>query len=145
MLEQGDAVLCERNSWSSLAYSSAVQPSLQIQKFTSVDMGLIAPELMVYVDTPPSDIGARSLVSDLFSDPEFRERVYQIYDSPIKWDGVRVLRHHTCDNKWESRTRLMSALKGDSLWSRQFFGKEVAYVPYVTRHWTSKMIIKGGS
>ena len=89
-------------------YSSALAPELDIQTFICVDMGLLAPDLVVYIDTAPTTIRARPQISTLFSELEFQE--------PGIWEGVRVLRHQTCDNKWESRNRLMSSLRGDPLW-----------------------------
>ena len=46
MLERGDAVLCERYSWSGLAYSGAVYPTKDILSLCALDMGLVAPDVV---------------------------------------------------------------------------------------------------
>ena len=51
ILEKGEAILCERYVWSGLVYSCALKPTLDIRTFMCVDMGLLAPDLVVYVDT----------------------------------------------------------------------------------------------
>ena len=116
ILEKGEAILCERYAWSGLVYSCALAPTLDIQIFMGIDMGLMATDLVVYVDTAPTIIGTRPQFSSMFSDLEFQEQIYYLYQEPGIWEGVRVLRHRTSDNKWESRNRLMSALRGDPLW-----------------------------
>ena len=113
ILEKGEAILCERYAWSGLVYSSALAPTLDIQIFMGIDMGLMAPDLVIYVDTDPTTIGTRPQISFMFSDLEFQEQIYDLYQEPSIWEGVRVLRHQTSDNKWDSRNRLMSALRGD--------------------------------
>ena len=57
----------------------------------------------------PTCIGCEA---SLFSDVEFQERIYELYSDPIFWEGVRVLRHTTCDNKWDSRKSFLNTLKG---------------------------------
>ena len=84
-----------------------------------VDMGLSAPDLVAYIDTSPTTIRARPQVSYLFSELELQEQIYNLYNGPNIWEGVRLPRHQTCDNKWESRTRLMNSLRGDSVWKRE--------------------------
>ena len=116
ILERGEAILCERYAWTSLVYSIALASTLDIQTFMCVDMGLIAPDLVVYIDTAPTIVRARSQISSIFSKLEFQEQIYELYQEQGIWEGVRVLRHETCDNKWESRKRLMSCLRGDPLW-----------------------------
>ena len=95
----------------------------------SVDMGILAPDLVVYIDTPLSEIRERPFVSTLFSDMEFQEQICQLYLEPMIWEGTQVLKHTTCDNKWESRTRLMNTTEGDSLWKDKdrawlYYGKK---------------------
>ena len=51
-LEKGEAVLCERYVWLGPVYSCALAPKLDIRTFMCVDMGLMAPDLLIYVDTP---------------------------------------------------------------------------------------------
>ena len=116
ILEKGEAILCERYVWSGLVYSCALAPKLDIRTLMCVDMGLMAPDLVVYVDTPPDAVRARPQMSSLFSDIEFQDQIYDLYQEASIWDGVRVLRHKTSDNKWESRQRLLSAVRGDPPW-----------------------------
>ena len=58
-------------------------------------------------------------MSSLFSAIEFQEQIYDLYQEASIWEGVRVLRHKTSDNKWESRQHLMSAVRGDPLWKTE--------------------------
>ena len=105
ILEKGEAILCERYVWSGLVYSSALAPTLDIRTFMCVDMGLMAP-----------DVRARPQMSSLFSALEIQDQIYDLRQESSIWEGVRVFRHGTSDNKWDSRNRLMSALRGDPLW-----------------------------
>ena len=116
ILEKGEAILCERYVWSGLVYSCALAPGLDIRTFMCTDMGLIAPDMVIYVDTPPEAVRARPQMSALFSDFEFQNQIYDLYQETSIWDGIRVVRHKTSDNKWESRQRLTSVLRGDPLW-----------------------------
>ena len=55
-------------------------------------------------------------MSSLFADSEFQDQINDLYQEASIWEGVRVLRHETSENKWESRQRLLSAVRGDPLW-----------------------------
>ena len=113
ILEKGEAILCERYVWSGLVYSCALAPGLDIRTFMCTDMGLMAPDMVIYVDTPPEAVRARPQMSALFSDLEFQNQIYDLYQETSIWDGIRVVRHRTSDNKWESRQRLTSVIRGD--------------------------------
>ena len=52
----------------------------------------------------------------MFSDFEFQNQIYDLFQETSIWDGIRVVRHKTSDNKRESRQRLTSVLRGDPLW-----------------------------
>ena len=69
ILEKGEAILCERYAWSGLVYSSALAPTVDIQTFMGIDMGLMAPDLVVYVDTAPRVINARTQIPSALIDP----------------------------------------------------------------------------
>ena len=97
-------------------YSCALAPNLDIRTFMCADMGLMAPDLVIYVDTPPEAVRTRPQMSSLFADNEFQGQIYDLYQEASIWDGVRVVRHRTSDNKWESRQRLMGVVQGDPLW-----------------------------
>ena len=116
ILEKGEAILCERYVWSGLVYSCALAPNLDIRTFMCADMGLMAPDLVIYVDTPPEAVRTRPQMSSLFADNEFQDQIYDLYQEASIWDGVRVVRHRTSDNKWESRQRLMGVVRGDPIW-----------------------------
>ena len=116
ILEKGEAILCERYVWSGLVYSCALAPKLDIRTLMCVDMGLMAPDLVIYVDTPPEAVRTRPQMSSLFADAEFQDQTYDLHQEASIWDGVRVLRHEASENKWESRQRLLSAVRGDPLW-----------------------------
>ena len=68
ILEKGEAILWERYVWSGLVCSCALEPKLDVRTFMCVDMGLLAPDLVVYVDTPPAAIRTRPQMSSLFSE-----------------------------------------------------------------------------
>ena len=108
ILEKGEAILCERYVWSGLVCSCALAPKLDIRTFMCADMGLMAPDLVIYVDTPPEAVRTRPQMSSLLSDIEFQDQIYDLYQEASIWDGVRVLRHRTSENKWESRQRLIN-------------------------------------
>ena len=93
ILEKGEAILCERYVWSGLVYSCALEPTLDIRTCMCVDMGLLAPDLVVYVDTPPASVRTRPQMSSLFSEMEFQDQIYDLYQETGIWEGVRVLRH----------------------------------------------------
>ena len=46
-------------------------------------------------------INARTQLSSVYADLEFQEQIYDLYQEPSIWEGIRVLRHQTSDNKWE--------------------------------------------
>ena len=119
ILEKGEAILCERYVLSGLVYSCALAPGLDIRTFMCTDMGLMAPDMVIYVDTPPEAVRARPQMSTLFSDIEFQNQIYDLFQETSIWDGIRVVRHRTSDNKWESRQRLMGVIRGDPLWKLQ--------------------------
>ena len=75
ILEKGEAILCERYVWSGLVCSSALAPTVDIRTFMCVDMGLMAPDLVVYVDTPPTAVRARPQMSSLFSALELQDQL----------------------------------------------------------------------
>ena len=59
-------------------YSCALEPSVDIRTFMCVDMGLLAPDLVVYIDTPQTvTVRARPQVSSLFSEMEFQDQIYK--------------------------------------------------------------------
>ena len=116
ILEKGEAILCERYVWSGIVYSCALATGVDIRTFMCTDMGLMAPDMVIYVDTPPEAVRARPQMSALFSDIEFQNQLYDLYQEVSIWDDIRVVRHKTSDNKWESRQRLMAVIRGDPLW-----------------------------
>ena len=71
-LSQGEVVLCERYTWSGVVYSSILDPTLHFGRFMSIEKGLIAPDLVVYIDTPPSRIVGKHAISSLFDDDGFQ-------------------------------------------------------------------------
>ena len=112
-LTQNEVVLCERYTWSGVVYSSTLDPTLDLQGFMSVEKGLIAPDLVVYIDTPPNRVVGKHAVSTLFDDGGFQQQLYDLYSNPDIWTGVQVLSHATQENKWTSSKALVSTLERD--------------------------------
>ena len=112
-LTQNEVVLCERYTWSGVVYSSTLDPTLDLQGFMSVEKGLIAPDLVVYIDTPPNRVVGKHAVSTLFDDGGFQQQIYDLYSHPAIWTGVQVLNHATQENKWNSSKALVSTLEQD--------------------------------
>ena len=54
--------------------SCALAPSVDIRTFMCTDMGLMAPDMVIYVDTPPDAVRVRPQMSALVSDVEFKIR-----------------------------------------------------------------------
>ena len=79
----------------------------------SVEKGLIAPDLVVYIDTPPSRIVGQHAISSLFDDGGFQQQLYELYSRPDLWTGIPVMKHVTHENKWNSSTALVMALEAD--------------------------------
>ena len=113
VLSQNETVLCERYTWSGVVYSSTLNPALALQGFMSLEKGLIAPDLVVYIDTPPCRVVGRHAVSTWFDDGTFQQQLYDLYSHPDIWTGVQVLNHTTQENKWHSSKALVSALERD--------------------------------
>ena len=113
VLSQGEVVLCERYTWSGVVYSSILDPTLDLQGFMSVEKGLIAPDLVVYIDTPPTRVAGQNAVSALFDDGEFQQQLYDLYSRPDIWTGIQVMTHVTHENKWHSSKALVKALELD--------------------------------
>ena len=113
VLSQGEIVLCERYTWSGVVYSSILDPTLDLQGFMSVEKGLIAPDLVVYIDTPPNRVVGLHAVSSLFDDGGFQQQLYDLYSRPDIWTGTQVMTHVTHDNKWHSSKALITALELD--------------------------------
>ena len=61
--------------------------------------GIIAPDLVVYIDTPPSRVVGQHAISSLFDDGEVQQQLYDLYSQPIIWTGVQVMMHKTRENK----------------------------------------------
>ena len=78
-LTQNEVVLCERYTWSGVVYSSTLDPTLDLQGFMSIEKGLIAPDLVVYIDTPPNRVVGKHAVSTLFDDGGFQQQRYDLY------------------------------------------------------------------
>ena len=112
-LSQGEVVLCERYTWSGVVYSSILDPTLHFGRFMSIEKGLIAPDLVVYIDTPPSRIVGKHAISSLFDDDGFQLQLYELYSRPDLWTGIPVLKHGTHENKWESSMALVQTLALD--------------------------------
>ena len=112
-LSQGEVVLCERYTWSGVVYSSILDPTLHFSRFMSIEKGLIAPDLVVYIDTPPSRIVGKHAISSLFDDDGFQLQLYELYSRPDLWTGIPVLKHGTHENKWESSMALVQTLALD--------------------------------
>ena len=110
-LTQNEVVLCERYTWSGVVYSSTLDPTLDLQGFMSVEKGLIAPDLVIYIDTPPNRVVGKHAISNLFDDGGFQQQLYDLYSHPDIWIGVQVLNHVTQDNKWNSSRALVSTLE----------------------------------
>ena len=68
VLTHNEIVLCERYTWSGVVYSSTLDPTLDLQGFMSVENGIIAPDLVVYIDTPPSRVVGKHAISSLFDE-----------------------------------------------------------------------------
>ena len=112
-LTHNEIVLCERYTWSGevCVYSSTLDPTLDLQGFMSVEKGIIAPDLVVYIDTPPSRVVGKHAISSLFDDGGFQQQLYDLYSQPNIWTGVQVMKHATQENKWNSSKALISALE----------------------------------
>ena len=61
-LERNEIVLCERYTWSGIVYSSILDPTLDLCGFMSVEKGRLAPDLVVYVDTPPTRVVLHTVI-----------------------------------------------------------------------------------
>ena len=55
----------------------------------SVEKG-IAPDLVVYIDTPPSRVVEQPSVSSLFEEGVFQQAIYDLYAHPSIWTGIKV-------------------------------------------------------
>ena len=100
--QHNEIVLCERYTWSGVVYSSTLDPTLDLQGFMSVEKGIIAPDVVVCIDTPPSRVVGKHAVSSLFDDGSFQQQLYDLYAHPDIWTGVQVIKHATQENKWNS-------------------------------------------
>ena len=96
-----------------VVYSSTLDPTLDLHGFMSVERGIIAPDVVVYTDTPPSRVVGQHAISSLFDDGGFQQQLYDLYSQPFIWTGVPVMKHRTQDNKWNSAKALVSALARD--------------------------------
>ena len=94
-------------------YSSTLDPTLDLHGFMSVERGPIAPDLVVYIDTPPSRVVGQHAIPALFDDGGFQQQPYDLYSQPFFWTGVQVLKHKTQENKWHSSKALITALARD--------------------------------
>ena len=76
ILNQGEVVLCERYTWSGVVYSS-------------IEKGLIAPDLVVYIDTPPNRVVGQHAISTLFDDGGFQQQLLRTIfpSSYLDWDS----------------------------------------------------------
>ena len=81
-LTHNEIVLCERYTWSGVVYSSTLDPTLDLQGFMSVEKGIIAPDLVVYIDTPPTRVVGKHAISSLFDDGVFQQQLYNLYANP---------------------------------------------------------------
>ena len=63
VLTHNEIVLCERYTWSGVVYSSTLDPTLDLQGLMSVEEGIIAPDLVVYIDTPPSRVVGKHAIT----------------------------------------------------------------------------------
>ena len=113
ILSRNEVVLCERYTWLGVVYSSILDPTLDRHGLISVEKGIIAPDLVVYIDTPPSRVVGQHAISSLFDDGGFQQQLYDLYSQPFIWTGVQVMKHKTQDNKWDSAKALVSALARD--------------------------------
>ena len=102
--------ITERYTWSGIVYSSTLDPTLDLRGFMSVEKGTIAPDLVVYMDTPPSRVVGQHSASSLFDDAEFQQALYDLYAQPSLWAGIQVIQHATRENKWESCKALSHSL-----------------------------------
>ena len=109
-LEQGEAVVCERYSWSGMAYSIAYsEPGVELGQLMSTDLGILLPDVVVFMDVKPDKV-TRIGVSPLFDDRSFQKALYDAYQKKEIWAGVRLLRHRLSPNKWDSSKRLIQCL-----------------------------------
>ena len=132
VLTRNEIVLCERYTWSGVVYSSTLDPTLDLQGFMNVEKGLIAPDLVVYIDTPPNRVVGKHAVSSLFDDGGFQQQLYDLYSRPDIWVGVQVMKHTTQENKWKSTKALKSTLERDPrIRNGITYGKTMALVPSV--------------
>ena len=76
----------------------------------SVEKGNIAPDLVVYIDTPPSRVVGQHSVSSLFDDGAFQQAIHDLYAQPSIWAGTQVIQHTTRESKWESFKALTHSL-----------------------------------
>ena len=81
-------------------YIQALDPTLDLQGFMSIEKGIIAPDLVVYNDTPPTRVVGKNAILSLFDDGGFQQQFYDLYANPALWRGAQVLKHVTQDNKW---------------------------------------------
>ena len=105
----GEAVVSESYTWSGMVYSWASEPSVDIRQYMATDMGILSPDLVVYIDTHPDKIDLIG-VSPLFDNCEFQRQVYNAYENPLIWEGVYVIAHKTTSNKWDSKKSLAQKL-----------------------------------
>ena len=148
VLSQNETVLCERYTWSGVAYSSTLDPTLDLQGFMSLEKGLIAPDLVVYIDTPPTRVVGKHAVSTLFDDGGFQQQLYDLYSHPDIWNGVQVLNHVTQENKWNSSKALVLGFRTGvyelipPLRRGNISGRTVALVPSAPFHIHFRMQFK---
>ena len=113
-LQHNEVVLCERYTWSGVAYSSTLDPTLDLRVFMSVEKGIIAPDLVVYIDTPPHRVVGQHSISSIFDNGMFQQQLYDLYAQPSIWTAVPVIKHNTRENRWDSCKALICALEQDS-------------------------------
>lgn len=85
-LEQGTTVICDRYSYSGVAYATA-KGKLTRDWCLHQELGLIAPDVVVYLDIDP-DVAEKRIGygNEVYENPEFQESVRKQY--ALLWDVV---------------------------------------------------------
>jgi dTMP kinase len=78
-LDSGKHVILDRYAYSGIAYS--VAKGLSTVWCTSPDVGLPLPDVIIYLDLSVSTATARGGQRERYDEPEFQQRVKQVYET----------------------------------------------------------------
>jgi dTMP kinase len=82
-LTEGTTLIADRYSFSGIVYSEA--KGLSWTNCTASEIGLIAPDLVMYLDLTPEDAAKRSEYgAEIFETVEFQRRVYDTYKTLVQ-------------------------------------------------------------